>query len=278
LTPDPQKQFRLSPYLAFANNPILFTDPDGGWIPGVDDNGRIILTAEKGDNIKTLYSFFGGKDNAKKYLPTVWTGKSASKMEITNGTQVGFNSRNNYSKAMSDVKENPKKYEVSDNDEKNQANENYNCHTAAICGSKGQEFQNGKPMDDTGERNPTLKSDYDNVTSQEAKFGETVITFGDAHSAAFFGKSNDGTSYAFSKQGNNAAPVIVPITDLVKGNPASPQGNVGNGLVGNPSNFAGKTSYPSGNSKVTKTGQAAGAGGSGIKTSNGTGYFNPKKK
>ncbi|MGZ5486578.1 MAG: RHS repeat domain-containing protein [Nitrososphaeraceae archaeon] len=279
LTPDPEHQFKLSPYLSFANNPILFTDPDGGWVPGVDDNGNIILTAEKGDNVKSLYAFFGGKDNAEKYLPTAYMNKNAETIfKIQTGTKIGFNSENVFSKAMNDVKENPSKYKVSDNDNENRANDNYNCHTAAISGTQGKEFHNDRPMDDTGERNPALKEGYENVPSQTAEFGETVVTFGDAHSAVFFGKSNDGTAYAFSKQGNNMAPLVVPITELVQPSPGSQQ-PTGNGYVGNPSNFSGKPSYPSSpDSPATKTGQSPGAGGKGIKTSNGTGYFNLKKK
>lgn len=276
---DPLHQFEGSQYSAFVNNPILHTDSDGRWIPGVDKEGRIFVTAEKGDDLKSLYKFFGGKENAKKYLTTQWFGKAATKFEIKTGSTVRFNSKNPYSQAMKDVKDKPEKYKVANDDEVNKANENYNCHTAAIKGTHGKAFHNEKPMDDTGERNPILASEYENVKSQDAVFGETVITFGDAHSAVFFGKSNDGRYYAFSKQASNQAPVVVPVTDLVTGNIDSPQGAIGNGYVGNPSSLGGEGSFPSSTTNPPKkTGQEPGAGGTGIKVSSGTGYFSPKKE
>jgi len=45
-TPDPENQFILSQYLAFANNPVLLIDPDGAWVPDVDEMGRLFLRAE----------------------------------------------------------------------------------------------------------------------------------------------------------------------------------------------------------------------------------------
>jgi len=46
-----------------ANNPVRLVDPDGRWIPGLDDDGKVTYTAEKGDNFNSFVSQFscGGK-------------------------------------------------------------------------------------------------------------------------------------------------------------------------------------------------------------------------
>ena len=277
LTIDPQHQFRLSPYLSFANNPILLIDPDGGWIPGVDDNGRIILTAEKGDNIKTLYTFFGGKKNAEKYLPTVYTGKIAPKMEITTGTKIAFNTKNIFSKAIGDAKnpDNKAKYEDPKDDE---SGKNYNCHTEALNAARGLEFHN-KPNTDIDERNADIKENFENVGASEAVLGETAITFGDVHTATFFGRSQDGTTYVFSKNGVGGGPTINPIYENTGGVNKKDSSIPSYGAVGDPSNMNGHAQNSgSTGMKTDKSGREVGAGGTGIKQSNGTGFYNLKKK
>ena len=53
----------LSPYTYCAGNPVRFFDPDGTWIPGLDDDGNVTYTAEKGDSYSTFIRQFdcGGK-------------------------------------------------------------------------------------------------------------------------------------------------------------------------------------------------------------------------
>ncbi len=57
----------MSPYVYCANNPVKLTDPDGRWIPGLDEDGNVTYTAEKGDNYRTFadqfYCYKKGKDN-----------------------------------------------------------------------------------------------------------------------------------------------------------------------------------------------------------------------
>jgi len=49
----------LSPYAYCAWNPVKYIDPNGEWIPGLDENNNVILTAEDGDDINTLRDFMG---------------------------------------------------------------------------------------------------------------------------------------------------------------------------------------------------------------------------
>ena len=65
LSVDPlsDKYPNLSPYTYCADNPVKFWDPDGTWIPGLDDDGNVTYTAEKGDNYNSFVRQFncGGK-------------------------------------------------------------------------------------------------------------------------------------------------------------------------------------------------------------------------
>lgn len=86
LSVDPKNQFVGSQYSAFVNNPILHIDPDGGWIPGVDEDGNITLTAEKGDNVSTLISFFGDEGTALKYVHWGYIYSNIQKTELHQGS------------------------------------------------------------------------------------------------------------------------------------------------------------------------------------------------
>ena len=54
----------MSPYTYCANNPVKLVDPNGMWIPGLDEDGNVTYTAEKGDNYKSFALQFscGGKE------------------------------------------------------------------------------------------------------------------------------------------------------------------------------------------------------------------------
>jgi RHS repeat-associated protein len=67
LSVDPlsDKYPNLTPYAYCANNPIKYWDPDGRWIPGLDDDGNVTYTAEKGDNHDTFVQQFNTNEKGK---------------------------------------------------------------------------------------------------------------------------------------------------------------------------------------------------------------------
>ena len=217
LSMDPENQFVLSQYLAFANNPVLLLDSNGGWVPGVDNNGRIFLRAEEGDDIYSLFKFLGGVDNAKKYLPTFYTKENIiPTIKISTKTMVRFNSDNIFSEAMAQKESNPEYFYDTHPDDVRTARglpDTYNCHRSAVNASQGCSFI-GEGALDPNVRNSELGTA---ISSDEAVFGETIITFGDDHSATFFGRSKDGTVYVFSKHGDFWSPNIEPVGAVVNG-------------------------------------------------------------
>lgn len=137
----------------------------------------------------------------------MWTNdKVAPKIAISTKTNVIFNSKNVYSQAITDARNNPEKYEIAYSNA-DRENENYNCHECAIEGSRGNDFHNNDPLwvDD---RNEIIDEEYESGTVENATFGESIVTWGEDHTSVFFGVSQDGTVYVFNKIGNNLAPSI----------------------------------------------------------------------
>ena len=68
LSVDPMsdKYASLSPYVYCADNPVKLTDPDGRWIPGLDEDGNVTYKAEKGDSYDTFIKQFDCRDAGGK--------------------------------------------------------------------------------------------------------------------------------------------------------------------------------------------------------------------
>ena len=64
-----------------------------------------------------------------------------------------------------------------------------------------------------------LKKDYTATTSSDAKSGKTVLRFADSkndaqHGAVFYGKSHDGTTYVYTKNGWLLKPEVMKLSNL----------------------------------------------------------------
>jgi len=175
-------------------------DPTGAldWKPLIS-GGRIYLQAEKGDNAETLKNFFGGSENAKNYVDEKFIADGKSFGE---GMTVPFKGTDVYSKAVSDAYSHPENYTETGNP----SDDNYNCH-ASLFGTIAKEFYNLPPLS-YNIRNILISSVFKSGNSNNAVFGKSLVTYGQDHTAIFFGKSKDGTVYIFTKNGLQMPPTI----------------------------------------------------------------------
>jgi hypothetical protein len=64
-----------------------------------------------------------------------------------------------------------------------------------------------------------LTSNYSPTTLSNAEFGQTVLRFADGnnnvqHGAVYYGQSQDGTIYVYTKNGWHAKPEVMRLLDL----------------------------------------------------------------
>ena len=88
-----------------------------------------------------------------------------------------------------------------------------------MTGSKGEEIKVGVgiPLGKTFDND--LKKDYSSTNPSDAKFGKTVLRFADSkndvqHGAVFYGKSHDGTSYVYTKNGWFLKPEVMKLSNI----------------------------------------------------------------
>lgn len=210
ISPDPlSEEFpNWSPYTMSFNNPIKFKDPDGR-APVVADfeptkEGN--LKVEKGDTPEKL---------KKEYGLVLTTGKdqNGGKFDFKEGDILILN--------------NNMKQDVAQYNETGVI-ETESCHEAAYSAVKGLEINAETPAVHSSLDGIVEGLSSDTATnfakgytqassSSNAVFGKTITVFGDgAHSAVFYGTSNDGTNYYYSKNGNSGAPTISKESDLVQ--------------------------------------------------------------
>jgi hypothetical protein len=201
------------------NNPINFIDPDGRapeWVP--DSEGNLI--AEKGDNAQTLADFQGiSYSEAEKQLQDQGYIDNNGKSTLKIGDKVELD--NVYTRSIENSTSDLTLDKAIAGTSTTGATpeDNYNCWGSACAGSQGKEIKVGVgiPVGSTFDAN--LKSDYTSTTEPNAQFGKTVLRFADGgnnvqHGAVFYGRSQDGTPYVYTKNGWYLKPEVMKLSDL----------------------------------------------------------------
>ena len=201
----------LSPYVYCADNPVKLTDPDGRWIPGLDEDNNIIVTQEEGDDLNSFREFMGAAysdDEIQNMYGQMQDGTINLTKTYGNEFQIMTN-------ALNDAKKDPFFTQ----------NQNYNCWGASLALMRGEELYGNGPdpffpwcRDGVGLNSPTLfdlaLNNYVPIKQEEASVGKTIMRYGvpvfgaTTHASIFLGVDNSGNEYTFSKDGWKARPVV----------------------------------------------------------------------
>ena len=204
----------MSPYTYCANNPVKLTDPDGRWIPGLDDDNNIIVTQEEGDDLNSFRKFMG---------PAYSDDETCKMYEQLNNGEINLTQTcGGVFQLMTDAINDSYKDPGFENTEDG----NYNCWGAAIALTSGIKLQgNGKnDVFGVGIGQPDafdgrLRRDYEQINPNDASVGITVMRFGkpseSSHGAVYLGKDNSGNEYAFTKNGWHSRPTISTVSSIV---------------------------------------------------------------
>ena len=199
----------MSPYVYCADNPVKLTDPDGRWIPGVDDDNNIIVTQEEGDDINSFKKFMGTAYSDEE-IQNMYNGLTEN--GIINLTKTYGREFQIMTDALNDAYNNP--------DFENC--KNYNCWGMAIAVTKCIQVQGNGPDDcwgisfnlnDFEHFDNSLSMGYVQGGCESASVGKTVVRFGrnesdHPHGAVYMGTDRSGTEYVFTKNGWTVRPEL----------------------------------------------------------------------
>jgi len=211
LSVDPMsdKYASLSPYVYCADNPVKLTDPDGRWVPGLDEENNIVVTREEGDDLDSFRQFMGAaySDDETQNMYEQMSHDGKINLTKTYGREFQI---------MTDA------FNDAYNDPDFEKSKNYNCWGAVMALAIGAKIQGNGPNDyyGVGYHYNSLES-FDNSLScsflkidpENASVGKTVLRFGGnveskSHGAIYMGKDRSGAEYVFTKNGWEKRPEI----------------------------------------------------------------------
>ena len=203
---------------------MRYTDPTGKWVPDSDGN----LIAEPNDGIDSLAKFQNiTYSEAKQQLLSQGYTITNGYLNLKVGDKVTLDNvytrsiANSVNPDLTTEKLFEKKLTESDWD---LASRDYNCWGSAIAGSQGKDIKIGVGISSPEIFDSELSKNYSSVSSNEFIFGKTVLRFADSantaqHGAVYYGTSNDGTVYVYTKNGWLLKPTIMKLSDLLQGIP-----------------------------------------------------------
>ena len=202
----------LSPYTYCADNPVKLTDPDGRWIPGLDEDYNITVTKEEGDDFNSFREFMG-PGYSDEEIKNMFDDLQGDKINLTKSYGGVFQRMTN---ALNNAYGDPEFLGA----------DNYNCWGAALNLTSGYELTKrtsytlGSGIDTEDKFDELLTKYYTQVSPEMASVGKTVLRYGFTpdvakHAAIYMGKDRSGNEYVFTKNGWRTPPAISTVGNML---------------------------------------------------------------